>query len=44
MKKVFKLPADEAVVLAYVINSIDRIGAYGADIAKITLNTYVQKK
>ncbi len=44
MKKVFKLPADEAVVLAYVINSIDRIGAYGADIAKITLNTYIQKK
>jgi phosphate uptake regulator len=44
MKKVFKLPSDEAVLLAYVVNSIDRIGAYGADIAKITLNTYIQKK
>ena len=44
MKKVFKLPADEAVLLAYVINSIERISAYGADIAKITLNTFIQRK
>jgi phosphate uptake regulator len=44
MKKVFKLPSDEAVLLAYVINSIDRIGAYGADIGKVTLNTFIQKR
>jgi phosphate uptake regulator len=44
MKKVFKLPSDEAVLLAYVINSIERIGAYGADISKVALNTFIQKK
>lgn len=44
MKMVFKLPADEAVLMAYVINSIERIGAYGADIAKVTLNTIIQKR
>jgi len=43
MKKVFKLPSDEAVILAYVLNSLERIGAYGADIGKITLNTYVRR-
>ncbi len=43
MKRSFKVPADEAVLLSYVINSIDRIGSYGADIAKVTLNTFVQK-
>jgi phosphate uptake regulator len=44
MRRSFKLPADEAVLLSYVINSIDRIGSYGADIGKITLNTFVQRK
>ncbi|MEA3560046.1 MAG: PhoU domain-containing protein [Candidatus Thermoplasmatota archaeon] len=44
LKTVFKLPADEAVLLAYMLNSIERIGAYGGDIAKITLNTYIPVK
>lgn len=43
-KRVLKLPADEAVHLGYVMNSIERIAAYGGDIAKITLNTFTQKK
>ncbi|MFW3147101.1 MAG: PhoU domain-containing protein [Thermoplasmatota archaeon] len=44
LKKVFTLQADEAVLLAYVINSIERIGAYGGDIGKITLNTFTPVK
>lgn len=44
MKRSFKISADEAVLLSYIMNSIDRIGSYGADIAKVALNTYVQKK
>ena len=43
-KKVFQQEADEAVLLAYAINSIERIASYGGDIAKITLNTFVPKK
>jgi phosphate uptake regulator len=43
-KKILKLPADEAVHLGYMINSIERIAAYGGDIAKITLNTFTPKK
>jgi phosphate uptake regulator len=44
LKKVFKFQADEAVLLAYVINSIDRIASYGGDIGKITLNRLVTVK
>ncbi|MGA1794185.1 MAG: PhoU domain-containing protein [Thermoplasmatota archaeon] len=44
LKIVFKLPADEAVLLAYVIYSIERIAAYGGDIAKITLNRFTPVK
>ena len=44
LKRVFKLQADEAVLLAYVINSIDRIASYGGDIGKITLNKTVAVK
>ncbi|MBN1390817.1 MAG: AbrB/MazE/SpoVT family DNA-binding domain-containing protein [Candidatus Thermoplasmatota archaeon] len=44
MKVVFPLPADEAVVLANVINSIERIAAYGGDIGKITLNRFTPVK
>ncbi len=44
LKKVFTLPADEAVLLAYVLNSIERIGAYGGDIGKVTLNTFTPVK
>ncbi len=40
LKRVFKLQADEAVLLAYVINSLDRIASYGGDIGKITLNKF----
>jgi phosphate uptake regulator len=44
LRKVFKLQADEAVLLAYVINSIDRIASYGGDIGKITLNRFTPVK
>lgn len=38
LRKVYSLPSDEAVNLAFVVNSIDRIAAYGADVGKTTLN------
>lgn len=44
LKNVFKLPSDEAVLLAYILNSTERIGAYGGDIGKITLNTFTPVK
>ncbi len=44
LKKVFKLPADEAVLMAYVINSLDRMASYGGDIGKITLNKFTPIK
>ncbi|MBN1539087.1 MAG: phosphate uptake regulator PhoU [Candidatus Thermoplasmatota archaeon] len=44
LKMVFKLPSDEAVRLAYVIYSIERIAAYGGDIGKITLNRFTPVK
>ncbi|MGA1873266.1 MAG: PhoU domain-containing protein [Thermoplasmatota archaeon] len=44
LRTVFGLPSDEAVLLAYVINSIERIAAYGGDIGKITLNRFTPVK
>lgn len=38
LRKVYTLPSDEAVNLAFILNSIERIGAYGADIGKTVLN------
>jgi phosphate uptake regulator len=38
LRKVYTLSSDEAVKLAFILNSIERIGAYGADIGKIVLN------
>jgi phosphate uptake regulator len=37
-RKIFDLPADEAVLLAQLLTHIERVGAYGADIGKMTLN------
>ncbi|MDG6225534.1 MAG: phosphate uptake regulator PhoU [Candidatus Thermoplasmatota archaeon] len=43
-RKLFDIPADEAVTLTQLLSSIDRIGAYGADIGKMTLNrSYASK-
>ncbi|MFW3147327.1 MAG: PhoU domain-containing protein [Thermoplasmatota archaeon] len=44
LRKVFKLPSDEAVLLAYVINSLDRVASYGGDIGKITMNRFILLK
>jgi phosphate uptake regulator len=44
LRKVFKLPADEAVLMAYVINSLDRVASYGGDIGKITMNRFILLK
>jgi len=37
-RRIFDLPADEAVLLSQLLSSIERVGAYGADIGKMTLN------
>jgi phosphate uptake regulator len=37
-RRIFDLPADEAVLLAQLLTHIERVGAYGADIGKMTLN------
>lgn len=43
-RKLFDIPADEAVILTRLLSSIERIGAYGADIGKMTLNrSYASK-
>jgi len=44
LRKVFTLPSDEAVLLAYVINSLDRVASYGGDIGKITMNRFIPLK
>ena len=44
LKSVFKLPPDEAVLLAFILNSIDRIASYSGDIAKATLNKHSPPK
>jgi len=38
LREAFKLPPDEAVLLAFILNSIDRISSYGGDIGKTALN------
>jgi len=38
LRKVYTLSSDDAVKLAFILNSIERIGAYGADIGKTVLN------
>ncbi|MGA1822140.1 MAG: PhoU domain-containing protein [Thermoplasmatota archaeon] len=38
LRRVYTLPSDEAVNLAFILNSIERIAAYGADIGKAVLN------
>ena len=40
LKDVFKLPPDEAVLLAFILHSIDRIASYSGDVAKSTLNKH----
>ena len=38
LRRIYSLPSDEAVKLAFIVNSVERIAAYGADIGKTTLN------
>lgn len=43
-RRLFDLPADEAVLLAQLLGHIERLGAYGADIGKMTLNRSYSSK